>query len=457
MNPSSEIQAYQAYVETHRERFLDELKAYLRIESISALGSGIEEACDWVDVKLRSLGATVQRFDMGDGHPILYAELGPAEAERCLLIYNHYDVQPVDPLELWTDPPFEPSLRDGFLYARGTADNKANFLSRAHAVEAWQALHGPLPLRIRWIIEGEEEVGSRSLPVFCEREGHRWADSDGCLWEAGYKDEAGRMKLYSGLKGLAGFELHARTANADKHSSTATLIPNAAWRLTWALASLKDRDDNILIEGLMDHVRPPSESELRELAFIDFDSRAFKTTHGISDFVGGTRDDEALLRHLFQPTCNICGIHGGYGDAGMKTVLPHHALAKLDFRLVPDLHPDLVEALLRKHLNSKGFGDIEVRPLAGEHPAPGYPDSRVVQAARESVAAVSGIEPVVWPHMAATGPMYPVTARYKIPAVGFGTGHPGSANHAPDENIRLSDYYEGIVIAADFFCRFAIG
>jgi acetylornithine deacetylase/succinyl-diaminopimelate desuccinylase-like protein len=455
MNPPST--AIQSYIETHRERFLDELKEYLRIESVSALGTGIEEACTWVDARLRSLGADVQRFDLGGGHPLLYAELGPADAERALLIYNHYDVQPVDPLELWTDPPFEPSLRDGFLYARGTADNKANFLSRVQAVEAWQAVNGPLPLRIRWIVEGEEEVGSRSLPIFCAQEGERWADSDGCLWEAGYKDEAGRMKLYSGLKGLAGFELHARTANADKHSSMATLIPNAAWRLTWALASLKDRDDNILIEGLMDHVRPPSDSDLRELASIDFDSRAFKETHGVADFVAGTGDADALLRHLFQPTCTICGVHGGYGGEGMKTVLPHHAVAKLDFRLVPDLEPDLVEDLLRRHLKKQGFEDIEVRPLAGEHPAPGYPDSAVVRAARESVAAVSGIEPVVWPHMAATGPMYPVTAKFKIPAVGFGTGHPGSANHAPDENIRLSDYYEGIAIAADFFGRFGAG
>jgi acetylornithine deacetylase/succinyl-diaminopimelate desuccinylase-like protein len=444
-----------SYLEAHRTQHLAELCEYLAIPSISALDTGMEEAAAWVGRRLKAVGARVQEFDPEGGKPILFAELGPADAERCLLIYNHYDVQPVDPLELWTSPPFEPALREGKLYARGTADNKANFLARVQAVEAWQTVHGALPLRIRWIIEGEEETGSRSLPGFCEAEGHRWADSDGCLWEAGYKDEQGRMRIYSGLKGLASFELQARAGNGDKHSSNATLLPNAAWRLTWALASLKDADENILIEGLMDQVRPPSASEVEYLRAIPFDSEEFGRTNGVDRLLKGVTGAEALIRHLYQPTCTICGIGGGYQDRGMKTVLPHRAMAKLSFRLVPDLEPELVGRLLRAHLDAKGFEDIEVIALAGEHPAPGYVDSAVVQAARASVETVSGIPPVVWPHMAATGPMHPVTARFGIPAVGFGTGYWGSANHAPDENIRMDDYYEGIAIAADFFGRFA--
>ena len=445
----------QAWIDAHRPRLFAELCDYLAIPSVSALGQGIEAASDWVERRLTALGAQVRRFEPPGGNPILYAELGPAEADRALLIYNHYDVQPVDPLALWTQPPFEPTQREGRLYARGTADNKANFLSRVQAVEAWQALRGPLPLRIRWIVEGEEETGSRSLPGFCAAEGWRWADSAGCLWEAGYKDEHERMTLYSGLKGLAAFELVARTAEADKHSSMATLLPNAGWRLTWALASLKDPDERILIEGLMDHVRAPGPAELRALAAIPFDDAAFRASHGQSTLLTGVRGAEALKRHLYQPTCTICGVTCGYQDPGMKTVLPHMALAKLDFRLVPDLEPELVGRLLRAHLDARGFGDIELRPLAGEHPAPGHPESAVVRAAVEAVAAVSGVEPVLWPHMGATGPMHPVTSAFGIPAVGFGTGYWDSRNHAPDEHIRLADYWEGIAVAAEFFARFA--
>ncbi|MFN2250852.1 MAG: M20/M25/M40 family metallo-hydrolase [Anaerolineae bacterium] len=446
----------RGYVEEHRERFLSELVEYCRIPSVAAAGTGLEEARGFATEQLERLGATVTPLDVpGARGPAILGALGPASAPRTLLIYNHYDVQPPEPLDEWDSPPFEPTERGGALFGRGVADNKANFLSRAQAVEAWLATRGDLPVRILWLLEGEEEIGSPSLPDVCRQHGHLWSGADGCLWEAGYKDQAGRMVLYSGLKGLAAFELTARCASSDMHSSWATLVPNAAWRLVWALATLKDRDENILIDGLMDAVAPPTPAERRFVEQIPYDDEAFRVAHGVPEFVTGVTGSDALMRHLYQPTCTITGLSSGYSGPDMKTVLPSVAVAKVGFRLVPDLTPELVDEMLRRHLLETGFEDIEVTTLAGERPAPGQVESAVVRSALAAVEDVSGVAPVLWPHMAGTGPMYEVCAQYGIPAVGFGTGYFGSLVHAPNENVRLADYFEGIEVASEFIDRFA--
>ena len=445
-----------SFIDYNKNRFLEELAVLCGIPSVAATGQGIEEAATWVTTRLAQVGAVVETYSMG-GSPIVYAELGPHDAARTLLIYNHYDVQPPEPLEAWDSPPFTLTVRDGKLFARGVADNKANFLSRVQAVEMLRSRRAELPIRIRWIVEGEEEVGSPSLAKFAAQHGQLWTDSDGCLWEAGYKNEHGQMTLYSGLKGIAYFELRANGANSDAHSAMATLLPNAAWRLAWALATLKDEDEKILIDGLMDNVAFPDEVERHYVEEIPFDAEEMRRTYGIESFVTGVRGQAALFRHLYQPTCTICGISSGYTGPAVKTVLPNYAFAKLEFRLVPNLTPNLVHELLREHLDRKGFADIEVIPLSQEHPVRGQVQSNVVQAAIQSVRSVSGVAPVVWPHMAATGPMHPITAQFGIPAVGFGTGYHDSRNHAPNENIRLEDYLEGIAIAAAFFEAFARG
>lgn len=444
----------EAYIEQHRQRFLDEVIDYCRIPSVAAEGRGIGEAAAWVAARLERLGATAEIIDIPGGSPAVYAELGPADAARTLLSYNHYDVQPADPLSLWDSPPFEPTVRNDKLYARGVADNKANFLSRVHAVEGWRETYGELPLRIKWLIEGEEEIGSPHITAFCDANGRRWADADGCLWESGDQDEDGRRVLYSGLKGLAAFELRAHGAKADKHSAMATLLPNPAWQLVWLLATLKAPDETILIKGLMDLVAQPSDAERHFVSQIPFDGNKVRDTHGVEAFVAGATGHDALMRHLYQPSCTICGIQSGYTGPGMKTVLPNEAFVKLDFRLVPDLTPELVGELLRRHLERHGFGDIEVIDRVGEHPAPGQVDSAVVQAAMATAREVDGVEPVLWPHMVGTGPMYPVATRFGIPSVGLGTGYYGSSVHAPNEHIRLADYYRGVLAAARFFERF---
>lgn len=444
----------EAYVEANRDRFVAELAEYCAIPSVAAAGRGIEPAAAYVTRRLEGVGATVTRLE-GEGAPVIFGEIAPPEATRTLLIYNHYDVQPPEPLELWESEPFVLTERDGKLYARGIADNKANFLSRIHALEGMARTGSLPPLRILWLVEGEEEIGSPTLPAIAAREGARWADADGCLWEAGSRDQEGRTQLYSGLKGIAYFELRVRSTRRDAHSSLATLLPNAAWRLVWALATLKDADERILIDGFYDAVQPPSAAERDYLASLPPMEGALLEQFGLPALLTGVSGVAALVRHLYEPTCTICGLTSGYGGPGTKTVLPHAASAKLDFRLVPQQTPAQVEAQLRAHLIRHGFDDIEVVPIAAEHPGQGPVESAVVHAAMQAVREETGIAPLFWPRLAGSGPMYPLTDAYGIPVVGFGTGYIGSAGHAPNENIRLADYLEGVRVAGAFFDRFA--
>ncbi|HYN89569.1 MAG TPA: M20/M25/M40 family metallo-hydrolase, partial [Ardenticatenaceae bacterium] len=439
-----DIGAIQGYIEANRERFLEELVSFCRIPSIAAEGRGLDEAAAWASARLERLGATVRTITLPGAIPILYAELGPDDASRTLLIYNHYDVQPADPLDLWETAPFAPSIREGKFFARGVADNKANFLSRVQAVEAWQATSGGLPLRILWVIEGEEEIGSPHLHPFAETYGDLLRPADGCLWEAGGRDAGDRPVIYSGLKGIAYFELWSRGARTDLHSAWGTVVPNPAWRLVWALSTLKDRDERILIEGFMDAVRPPTPAELALLQELPWDQESLLHAYGLDSFVGQLDGLDAKIKHLYQPTCTICGFESGYTGPGSKTVLPSRAYAKLDFRLVPDLTPEHVATLLRRHLDQHGFADIEIVYLDGEMPAQGPVDAPIVTAARRAIRRATGQEAIYQPRMAGSGPMYPLCDMLGIPVVGTGTGWIGSNIHAPNENIRLSDYWEGI-------------
>lgn len=447
------LEAFFRYIDEHREAFLADLSEALRQPSIAAQGVGIEAMAALVEERLRRLGARVQRFVMEPGAPpILFAEMGAGE--RTLLFYNHYDVQPPDPVELWTSPPFEPTVRDGKLYARGVADDKGDLWARIQALEAWQATYGALPLRITWIIEGEEEVGSPHLIPFAQAHADLLR-ADGCLWETGEKDEADRPMLHLGVKGIAYFELRARGANVDLHSMYAAIVPNPAWRLVQALATLKDAQERILIPGFMELVREPSAEELAYLERIPFEEEALRRMWDIPAFVNGETGVTALKRLIYGPTCNICGINAGYTGEGGKTVLPSTAMVKIDFRLVPDLTPEAVETLLRDHLKAQGFDDIEVISMHGMRPAASPVDAPVVQAAIRAAEAVYGQSPVVWPMIPGSGPMAPLTTDLGTPAVLAGIGYPNARFHAPDENVRLADYVEGIKFVGALIATFA--
>jgi acetylornithine deacetylase/succinyl-diaminopimelate desuccinylase-like protein len=229
--------AFDAYVRAREREFIEELKDLVRLPTVSAQKSAIDETARAVLERTRRAGIAGESLRVEGGPPTIVGETG--SGEKTLLVYDHYDVQPPDPLDEWKTPPFEPTEREGHIFARGVSDNKGNLMARLQAIEAYRATMGELPLRVRVLYEGEEEIGSEHLAAFVMANADRLR-ADGCIWEAGYKDAAGRPTVSLGLKGIAYFELRVRGAKQDAHSSVATIIPNAAWRLVWALATLKN-------------------------------------------------------------------------------------------------------------------------------------------------------------------------------------------------------------------------
>jgi acetylornithine deacetylase/succinyl-diaminopimelate desuccinylase-like protein len=444
--------AFDAHIRARQQEYVDELCALVRLPTVSAQRSAIDETARAVLDRARRAGFAATAERVAGGPPTIVGQQG--SGPRTLLIYDHYDVQPPDPLDEWTTPPFEPTARDGFLFGRGTSDNKGNLMARLQAIEAYTATVGPLPLTVRILFEGEEEIGSEHLAEFARTYADRLR-ADGCVWEAGYKDAAGRPTVSLGLKGICYVDLSVRGTKLDAHSSVGGIVPNAAWRLVWALASLKDERDVITVDGLMDHVRTPSAADVAVLERLPFDEPGWKRIHGIEGFVGDLSGTALKQRYFLEPTCTICGLESGYQGEGSKTVLPATAGAKVDFRLVPDLTPELVRELLRAHLDRRGFTDVRITPHHGERPSRWPADTDVAKAAVAASRSAYGTEPVVYPLMAGSGPMAQVCDQLGIPAVGFGSGNAGSANHAPNENIAIVDYVDHIRAFGRFLHAFA--
>lgn len=444
--------AVDAYIEKNSRRFVDELKQLCSFPSISNHGrDAIQPARDWLAERMARYTDRVETLE-ADGMPALYAEV-KGTGRRKLLLYQHYDVQPVDPIELWETPPFEPSERDGRIYARGVADDKADVMARIHALETLKSL-GDIPVTLRFMIEGEEEIGSKSF----EKIAHDHADklrADGCLWESGTSfDDGGRATIQFGCRGLLYVNLRVRMLSFDQHSGGASIYPSAAMYLVAALASLRDRDMNVKIAGFYDKVVGPTEADRRMMAQIDPEVEKRRKLVGFDKLVRDPKPDQVIEQLLFLPTCNIAGITTGYQGPGSKTVLPAEATAKLDFRLIPNQDPDDVLELLRKHLDSNGFEKVEIIAGEGEKPARSDPNSAVGRTMIDSVKEMYG-EPVIWPFMPATGPMHAVVTELETPTVlPVGTGRPDNRIHAPNENIHAEDYINSIRLMCRVWERF---
>ena len=447
--------AVDAYVDKHSRRFVDELKELCTFPSISNHGrDAIQPARDWLGARLANFTDRVETLEAG-GMPALYAEV-KGRGRRKLLLYQHYDVQPVDPVDLWSSPPFEPTEKDGKIVARGVADDKADVMARIHALETLKEL-GEVPVTLRFLIEGEEEIGSKSF----EKIAHDHADklgADGCLWESGSSfDDAGRPTIQFGCRGLVYVTLRVKLLDFDQHSGFASIYPSAAMYLLGALASLRDQDMNIKIDGFYDRVVKPTETDRRMMAGIEPEVEKRRQLVGFDRLVRDPKPDQVIEQMLFLPTCNIAGVTTGYQGPGSKTVLPAEATAKLDFRLIPDQDPDEIRELLRKHLDRHGFEKVEIVAGEGEKPARSDPNSAVGRTVIESVREMYG-EPVLWPFMPATGPMHPVVADLGVPTVlPVGVGRPDNRIHAPNENIAAADYINTVRLMCRIWERFGAG
>jgi acetylornithine deacetylase/succinyl-diaminopimelate desuccinylase-like protein len=434
MNPS------HAEVDRDLERSIEEVKRLVAQPSVSSTGEGVE-ACAELCRELLEQHGFAGAVHQTDGSPVVVGERG--RGPRTLLLYCHYDTEAPGDLDLWTSPPFEPELRDGRLYGRGTEDDKGHIVSRLAAVSAYVRAHGEPPFRIVFLIEGEEEVGSPSLTAFVRAERERLR-ADGCIWEWGTVDHDDRPIFILGLRGYLSVELAVGTANADLHSGLQSYLPNAAWRLVWALSTLKDPAEHVLIDGFYERVLAPTPRQLELLRALPDTEAADKRLYGVRELAGDFTA-EAARTAVFMPTCSINGVTAGFQGTGSMAVLPRRATAKLDFRLVPDQHPEEVLAQLRRHLEARGFGDVRVRSIGGlRHPATVDPELPFVRTVIDSASAVYTQPPVVHPLIGGSGPFDLVVGELDTPVVcGVGIDRPGTLGHAPDEHIYVEELARG--------------
>ena len=356
---------------------ISDLQTLIRQPSISAKKQGLNECASLVSRIMVKAGIKSEVLNLGGYEknqkkeaiaPIVYGEVRSKENPnaKTILFYHHYDVQPEEPVEFWDADPFSGKVEGNYIYGRGSADDKGELITRIKAVEYFLKKTGDVPCNIKFIVEGEEEIGSVNIQKYLSKYRQKLA-ADVVIWEFGYVDEKNKPIISLGMKGLLYVELVARGPSRDVHSSWAVLIENPAWRLVQALNTIRSTNGKILIKDWYNEVREFTSDELDLISREPFDEQEFKRQYGVDKFVNDTREIEARKALVGMPTCNIAGFLAGYGGQGAKTVLPSTAMAKIDFRLVPDMDPKRQLERLTNHLKKYGFsGDIEIKFIHGE-------------------------------------------------------------------------------------------
>lgn len=427
------------YANEHWQDFSD----LLRFKTIAAQNLGIKETSDWIAEQFKKLGAdTVEKWNDQGGNPVIFAEF-KADSDKTVLFYNHYDTQPAEPLDLWNTDPFEPTVKDGTLYARGASDDKGELLFRLVLLQYYKE-NGGLPVNVKFYVEGEEEIGSSHVRQYLEAHQDQ-LQADAVIWEGGAKNAEGQLTISGGLRGISCVGLSVATTNTDLHSSKASYAESGAWRLVKALASLRDdTTGKILIDGIYDGVDHLSDAERAALDKVHFDLDEVAKAEGLTRPALTDHPKEALAN---EPTINIEGITAGYQESGVKTALPRFASAKLDFRLAPSQDPTRVPELVKKQLEKNGFPDVKVKYLVGQ---PGYrsdithPFVKLVSQTAGELYGADGYEYEL--NSAGAGPAYAFGRLLKLPVLGFGIGNADSHVHGANENVKLSDAGQALTL-----------
>jgi acetylornithine deacetylase/succinyl-diaminopimelate desuccinylase-like protein len=448
--------ALDRYIEERMPSWTEELVEFCRFRSESGDLEGLRGAADWIAERLGRLGASVDVVELPgdpDVPPLVVGEIG--DGPRTLNAVQHYDVQPSVPLDLWTTPPYEPTVRDGRLYARGATDNKGELLPRVWAIEAYLATIGPLPCRVRFLVEGEEEYGSGHLDALLDRRpGIRQVE--GALIEGGGVDLTGRPEIVGGVRGIVVLELVCRTIAYDAHSSMATVLPSAPVRMAQALASFYSTDGVPVVVGLDKGIRAPTAAQLAIVDATPVDIvDEIRTEYQIPRLLGGLDGTAAIRAMTFVPTLNIQGLWSGFIGPGDKTITPAEAHARLDIRIVPDQDPADIVAAIREHLGRGGFSDIEI---VGEESEPAYwtrADDPMLDAATRVSESVFDMPSVRYVSMPGVAPMWQVCGRDNIPMTSLGGGRSDCRAHAPDENVHLGYAAKAAQLTARFLDEFA--
>ncbi len=439
---------WETYLEENQARYQDEMLDLLRIPSVSALPERVDDvrqAAQWVAGRLSSAGLDNARILPTGGHPVVYADWLHAPGRPTVMIYGHFDVQPADPLELWTTPPFEPQVRDGRVYARGASDDKGNMLIPILAVEALLRAEGGLPVNVKFFLEGQEEIGSPQLPGFIAAHRDLLACDVVVSADGGQYDE-GRPGLAISCKGLGGVQIDVRGARSDLHSGVyGGAVANPIHALVRILDSMRGPDGKITVEGFYDKVKPLSADERAAIAAVPFDEAAMRTQLGVPALVSeaGYMPQEHMAA---RPTLEVNGIWGGFQGEGAKTVLPGEAHAKITCRLVPDQDPETIRTLLAAHVerHAPAGVSVSVQPLPGAARPYHIPaDHWANQAAAAVLTELYGVEPY---HLRSGGSI-PVCELFQESlgayTVGFAFGLRDEQIHAPDEFFRLESFRRG--------------
>lgn len=443
-------------MEQNKDRLLQELFSFLKIPSISTLPEhkkDVDRAAGFVAESLKNAGLENVETIPTAKHPLVYADWLHAPGKPTVLCYGHYDVQPPDPLELWKSPPFEPVVRDGNIYARGSADDKGQMYMHVKAVEALRAVHGTLPVNLKFLIEGEEEIGGESVAKYvAENPAKLKADvalvSDTALYAEGIPT------LCIGLRGLVYTEIEAKGPSRDLHSGLyGGAAPNAVFGLVELLSKLKDANGRIQIPGMYDDVEAPAAAEKQSWASLPFDEKEFLAKEVGATTLTGEPGYTVLERVWARPTLEVHGIAGGFTAAGAKTVIPATATAKVSMRLVPNQNADKIVAAYKKFVadNAPAGIQAEVRVLSAGEAIMVNPDHHAIDVAARAFRDVLGRETV----FVRSGGSIPIVGDFAkhlhIPTILMGFGLPDDGLHSPNEKYKLSNYYAGIVTIAHFF------
>ena len=451
------MQDLRKLIDERTPRWLEELFGLLCIPSISSTEEGIEgvPACAELLVReMRRLGIETTVHPTGDGPDILTGELRCPRADApTVLIYGHYDVQPAGDRSLWRTDPFTPTVQDGRIYCRGVADDKGQFYAHLKAIEAYKAVRGELPVHLKFLFEGEEEVGSRHLRDFVAAHRELLA-CDVALNSDAAMHESGRPTLVLGLKGSYTPILEVRTANRDVHSMHGATVPSAAWRMIGLLSTLKGEDGKVLIDGFYDDVREPTELELETLGTIPDAEAQIKAELGVEHFVRGRVTDNFNYNTVFEPTCNINSLRSGHLGAGNNNIVPATARVRLDMRLVPNQTPERIHELFKAHLHKHGYDDVEFLAQGGGAPLRVPADDPYAKAAAEVLGEVWGEPGVIWPNIGGSGPFALFTELLGAPFLLIPYAAADQCEHAPNENMKIDDFKRGVLASIRLYERF---
>ncbi len=448
------------YSQQYESKVLEILRELVKFPTVAFRDSvGIRECANYLVGLFHDLGYKAALYPtVPEGSPVVFAEKDVG-APKTLLYYNHYDVQPEDPLDSWISSPWEFTEREGRMYGRGTIDNKGPLIINLNAMELLEDQVGELPVNVKFVIEGEEEAGSNNLPHFAKPNTHL-LKADGCIWEgaglfsmeSNLLEVKNLVEIWCGLKGDAYFDLKAggipNYPNRDVHSGLASAVPNAAWSLIWALNTLKDEQENILLEGFNELVQPPEQAEIDALKDYQGDIESLlKRDYQLDKLLLNRSGLDLYMSVYLGPSFSICGLKSGFQDSGSKTIVPAEAMAKLDFRLVPNLTVKKTEELLRAHLAKKGFRELEINLVTGYEPAKTSVTHPFIQLIKNTTQEIISPTPVnVIPYAPGSGPAYLFSEHTPLCIVS--NRLEGVNGHAPNENIPLNVIKPGLAYNA---------